>query len=45
MPRHEQTVASLRTALRIYEDQQPLPLAKQARAAHANLPAHPGNEL
>jgi len=39
----DQAAASLRAALRIYEDRHAAPLAEQARAALASLAAHPGN--
>ena len=39
----DQAAASLRAALRIYEDRHAAPLADQARAALASLAAHPGN--
>jgi tetratricopeptide (TPR) repeat protein len=39
----DQAAASLRTALRIYEDQHVLPLAEQVKAMLASLTAHPGH--
>ena len=40
----DQAGASLRAALRIYEDRQAVPLAEQARAALASLTAQPGTK-
>ncbi len=41
---HDQAAASLRAALRIYEDQHVLPLAQQVKAALASFTVHPGHE-
>ena len=40
----EQAAASLRAALRIYEDRRATALAERARAALASLTAQPGRE-
>jgi tetratricopeptide (TPR) repeat protein len=40
----DQAAASLRAALRIYEDRHVVPIAEQLRAALASLTAHPGPE-
>jgi hypothetical protein len=38
----EEAAASLRAALRIYENQRAAPLAERAQAALAGLTGHPG---
>ncbi|MGZ4556374.1 MAG: hypothetical protein ACXVXZ_11640 [Mycobacteriaceae bacterium] len=41
----DQAAASLRAALRIYQDRHATPLADQAKAALASLADHPGTKL